>query len=228
MKYSLKTAFSIIAGVCLLAVMLGGCAKTGQMAPGQNGINDFTPQNQGFGTTNLYGGTSGNMAGTGTGMNFGFGTTTMPNAGTNMAQNTGSALLPGAGNFPGTGPNTGLGLGRTSGNITDADRRKADAIKRQVLGIRGVTAADVIVMGNTALVGIRTAGAGNSAALRSSIDKRVRSMDTTIKRVAVSDSSDILARMRRLGAGTTTGMTGTTGGGTMNISEEFRRLVDGV
>jgi YhcN/YlaJ family sporulation lipoprotein len=104
--------------------------------------------------------------------------------------------------------------------MTSADRQRASRIKRQLLGMRDVAEADVIVMGDTCLVGIKTAGnAGNTEDTRNSVARRVKQADNTIKNCTVSDSSDTLDRIRRL--------VNATGDSTVNFADEFNKLVRG-
>lgn len=56
------------------------------------------------------------------------------------------------------GPN--MGMNQTNGQQTASDRKKAENIKRQLKMMDGIEDVNVIVSGNTALVGIKSKGAG--------------------------------------------------------------------
>ena len=108
----------------------------------------------------------------------------------------------------------------TGTQMTSADKQRASRIKRLLLGMRDVAEADVIVMGDTCLVGIKTDGnAGNTANVRDSIARRVKQADNTIKNCTVSDSSDTRAQIRRL--------LSATGNKTTNFADEFNKLIRG-
>ncbi|MGE5613652.1 MAG: YhcN/YlaJ family sporulation lipoprotein [Bacillota bacterium] len=194
MKKSFKAALGVFTGLCLFAALVAGCAKTGQeRAPGQfdSGLNN---QATGFGNNMM-------------GVRYG---TTIGNTTGDMA-----GIVPG-GN---AGASTGLNNNNVTGTqMTSADRQRASRIKRQLLGMRGVDEADVIVMGDTCLVGIRTAGnAGNAANIRNNVARKVKQVDNNVKNCTVSDSADTLARIRRL--------VNTTGDRTVNFADEFNRLI---
>ncbi len=251
MKNSLRTALCILSSVCLATAVLVGCAQTGQeRAQGYTQQNMLT---QGYGTNNLVGarnytgnrnnsgtnlwgntGTNNRTGYTGTGNNTGAGYTGMGNN-TRMGNNTGMSN------------NTGTNNAITGTQLSAADRQKASTIKRQLMNMKGVDEAEVIVMGNDCLVGVRTAGNTNAGQIKSAIAKRVKQIDSKIKNVTVDDTSDIMSRMRRLGMGTRTstgnrmngagingtrtngtGMNGTNADGNnmMNsIADEFNRLM---
>ena len=251
MKNSLRTALCILSSVCLATAVLVGCAQTGQeRAQGYTQQNMMT---QGYGTNNLVGarnytgnrnnsgtnlwgntGTNNRTGYTGTGNNTGAGYTGMGNN-TRMGNNTGMSN------------NTGTNNAITGTQLSAADRQKASTIKRQLMNMKGVDEAEVIVMGNDCLVGVRTAGNTNAGQIKSAIAKRVKQIDSKIKNVTVDDTSDIMSRMRRLGMGTRTstgnrmngagingtrtngtGMNGTNADGNnmMNsIADEFNRLM---
>jgi hypothetical protein len=227
MKNSLRTALCVLSSVCLAAAVLVGCAQTGQER-----AQDYTQQNmltQGYGTNNLVGARNytgnrytGNNLGTNlwgnTGTNNRTGNYTGINAGTNARTNVGN--------------NVGMNSNNNGTQISAADRQKASAIKRQLLNMNGVNDAEVIVMGNDCLVGVMTPGAASSGQLKSAISRRVKQIDSTIQNVTVSDTSDVLARMRRLGSGTNTnygtGVNDTNANGRNlmnNISDEFNKLM---
>lgn len=235
MKNSFRTALCIISSFCLAAVVFTGCAQMGEQ-----GAQDYTQQNmltQGYGTNNLAGGryNTGNRNSAGNNYGTNLGANNRANTGMNNGANTG--MNNGANTGMNTRTNTRINNGANAGNNTNmmgtqmsaADQRKASTIKRQLSNMNGVDEAEVIVKGVNALVGVRTSGNASTGQLRNDITKRVRQIDSTIKNVTVSDTSDILVRMRSLGTGTRTNTGTTTNNGvnnTMNdVADEFNKLM---
>jgi YhcN/YlaJ family sporulation lipoprotein len=197
MKKSFKAALGVFTVLCLFAALIGGCGQTGQeRAPGRYGAGQDN-QATGYGNNNMLGVRYGTT----------IGNTTGDMAGTAPGGNAGTA--------PGSDNNNVTGT-----QMTSADRQRASRIKRLLLGMRDVAEADVIVMGDTCLVGIKTDGnAGNTANVRDSIARRVKQADNTIKNCTVSDSSDTRAQIRRL--------LSATGNKTTNFADEFNKLIRG-
>lgn len=226
MKNSLRTAFCVLCSVCLAAAVLVGCAQTGEER-----AQDYTQQNmltQGYGTNNLVGA-----------RNYTGNRNTGNNLGTNLWGNTGTNNRTGynTGINAGTNGRTKAGMnGNTIGTqISTADLQKASAIKRQLLNMNGVDEAEVIVMGDNCLVGVRPSGNASSGQLKSAITSRIRQIDNSIRNVTVGDTSDILTRMRSLGMGTRTnsgtGMNGTNANGSNmmdSVADEFNKLMQKV
>ncbi|HEX2947534.1 MAG TPA: YhcN/YlaJ family sporulation lipoprotein [Clostridia bacterium] len=162
----------------------------------------------GFGTNN--GTTSAGYGYNGTGTNAGFGYNGFgANTGTNRntAGNMGTNI--------GMNNNNGINMGTVG---TGIDSLRSSALRRHVLATKGVRAAEVIVVGDTALVGIKTTGTVSSSRCKAAVSKKVKAADTSIRKVKVSDATDILHRMRRL----STNLTGTTSN---NFNTEFSHLV---
>lgn len=201
---NLRAALNVFAGVCIITAMLSGCSQAGtSRAPGMNTGRRLTDTQQGLTGNNLMNTTPqyGNLAGTTQGYMSG----TVPG---DMAGTT-------QGNLAGTTPG--------GANLTTADRQKADNIRMQLRRMSGISDANVIVMGNTALVGFKPSGAtGNMNVVKRNITNKVKEIDRTITNVSVSESSDIMTRMNRLG----TNMT--NNGMVTNFADEFRKLVDGL
>ncbi len=150
--------------------------------------------NAGFGYTGY--GTTGH--GTNTNMGYtGYGTNTGTNTRTNMGTNFGTTGM------NGTGLNTNTG---TKNAGTTADALKAAALRKDVLATKGVNACEVLVVGDTALVGIKTNGTVSPSRCKADVNRKVKAADPSIKNCSVSNSTDILTRMRRL----TTNLSGTT------------------
>ncbi len=190
MQNSLRTAIGTLIGICLVAVVLVGCTQTGTPGiPGQDGMNNNTnAQTQGYGMDNAGDNRYGNTIGI-TGYN------SRTNPGMNNAMN-GTDGRTGPGTNLSAGPN--MNYGNTGTQMSSADRQKADKIKRQIMNMPGVSSADVIVMGDTALCGVNTGTNTSLSQLRSSISQRVKQMDNTIRNVAVTNDSNILAEIQRL------------------------------
>ncbi len=250
MKKSLKTALCTILGICLIATLLAGCAQAGNERALPNGANNgLTGSNQSLNKSNLVGGRYDYNYGTnGTNMtdyngyrynngytgydpsnylsyngintiNYNNRYNRMSNNGTGLGSNgalTGNTL---------TGNNrmlTGNNIGNTmSGN----DTYRASMIKRQLDNMSGINNCSVVVSGDTALVGLRTNGNSTTSMsrLRASIERRVKQADSRIKNVTVTDSTDILTRMGRLGT-----TTGNYNGGTNNFMQEFNTLMNSI
>jgi len=227
MKNSLRTALCILCSFCLSAFVLAGCTQAGE-----NGVQDYTKQNmltQGYGTNNLAGGRyttdNGNINGNIIRNNY------AANPGANNGANT---------NFTNNRTNTnsvnnaaGNRTNNTAGTqMTDEDRQRASTIKKQLMNMNGIEEAEVIVMGNDALVGVRTSGNAGVGQLRSTIARKIKQIDNTIKNVTVSDASDVMLRMRRLSSGNRTNAganrNNRNGDNVMDdIADEFRKLMQG-
>lgn len=229
MKTSFKKALRTVLLLCLIGAVLAGCTQTGEeRARDLNGATgDLNAQYQRY-RNNLDGARYGNnLVGTeGNGM---YGTDM---TGTNRPNTTGNGM---ANNM--TGNNTGInnmtgnntGLNNMTGNgivnrLAGNDSRRATLIERQLENRNGIGDCVVLVNGDTALVGVRniTGNNANLSALRSSIERRVKQIDSSIRNVMVTNSEDILTRMGRLGT------TGNYGGMATNFADEFIDLVERV
>lgn len=203
MKSNLKTVLVAFAGTCLISATLSACAQAGtERAPGPNAGQQLqNMQTQGINRNNLVNTTTelrqGNMTDT--------------NPGNNQGMNLRN--------------NQGMNLGNNQANQqqTAPNRQKADNIKRQLMNMNGVADANVIVMGNTALVGFKPSGnRGDVNAVRSNIMNKVKEIDSTITNVTVSESADIMDRMNRLGTDITNNRPVNT------ITDEFNKMIDGL
>lgn len=211
-----------------------GNGYPGMNRPGYNGTNASLGNQLGIGNYTGYGTTGNGMTGnrtgygtTGNGTNgygmmgnrTGYGTTgngTTP-YGTNAGLGSNVGANFGTTGMNGTGMNTNTGTSpRTVG--TGVDTLRSSTLRRQVLATKGVNAAEVIVVGDTALVGIKTNGTVNSSQCKAAVSKKVKAADSSVRKVKVSDATDILYRMRRL----STNLTGTTSN---NFNTEFNNLV---
>ena len=218
---NLKAAFNLCGVIFIAAAMLGACAQNGtQRVPGGNRtqlqnmrtadygrnnlVNNTTPYGANMDGTNRYGNQygNGNLAGNNMTGNYNQGINTVPgntNGTAGIAGNTG---------------NTG-----NTGNIA-SDRKMADTIASQVRNLNGVRDCQTVVMGDTALVGFRPeSGAADVNAIKSNIVKRVKAANKSIKNVTVSESSDIMSRIQRLGSDITKNRPANT------IKDEFNKLI---
>ncbi len=193
MKTNLKTVLGAFAGVCLMTAAFSACAQVkSSRAPGWDTGRQQITQNQGF-ERNPVNTTTQFTRNNMTGMNLG-------------------------GN-QGTNPDINL----ISRQQTDPNMEKADNLKRQLKKMNGVKNVNVIVIGNTALVGIEPTGNTKAAnALRNSITKKVKEIDSTITNVTVSESSDIMRRINKLGTDITNNKP------IKAITDEFNNMVNGM
>lgn len=231
MKSSFKTALCTVLSLCLIGAVLAGCAQTGsEQARDLNGTTgDLNGQYQRYGN-NMNNGRYGNNL-VGTEGNY---TTQNGTYGRDMTSYRLDTMRNGSANNM-TGNNTGLnnmtgnntGLNNMAGNgtantIGGNDSRRASMIERQLENSNGIGDCVVLVNGDTAVVGLRntTGNTANMSRLRSSIERRVKQIDSSIRNVMVTDSQDILTRMGRLGtAGNANGMAA-------NFMDEFNDLVE--
>lgn len=195
MKNNLKAVLSASAGVFLITAMLGACTQAGtSRAPGQNNGRQLqNMQTQGFDRNNLVNTTTPLRQGYATGINLG--------------NNQGTIL----------------GMNQATRQQATLNQQKADTIKRQLINMNGVESANVIVMGNTALVGFKPTGNTRDAtAVRNRIMSKVKAADKTITNVSVSESPDIMGRMNRLS-------TDITSNRPINaITDEFNNIIRGI
>lgn len=78
-------------------------------------------------------------------------------------------------------------------------REKSMSIKNQVKNLPQVKDANVVVLGNTALVACNpNTGTMDANALRDAVTKRVKSFDPSIKNVLVTDSPDMMANINKM------------------------------
>lgn len=120
---------------------------------------------------------------------------------------------------PGTN-NTGMQYNQQQ--ITEG-RGKADNIKRQLEAMREVRNVNVVVLGNSALVGFNTADASVDAAkARDMVINKVKQIDNTITNVMATDSQDMLPGITRLSDDITNNRAADT------IGDNFNRMIRGM
>jgi hypothetical protein len=189
MKKGFKIFLKAFAMICLITVVLCGCTQMGTpRAPGDNAAR-LTPNGtraQGMGRDDLAGNTTGMRQGNLLGTNN--------RTGQNIYQ----------------GPNNGYdGLFPQQ---TSFDTRKANMIRNKLDKMNGLTEANVLVLGDTCIVGYKSNSAtGDTTALKDRITRAVKQADSTITNVLVSESSDIVERIKRLGTGNANGINNTNG-----------------
>lgn len=163
------------------------------------------------GTTGQY--NRGIGAGTGRGTMTGTGTGTGADVSYTNPYNT---------NYDGYGSNYGV-------NNTGTAATQADRLARSCETVSGVNNATVVVSGNTAYVGVDTAGyntgknvaygtANNISALKSQCAQKIRAANPQIQRVYVSTDANFFDRLRRVGDGIRNG----------NAVNGFRNELDGL
>ena len=112
------------------------------------------------------------------------------NGGVNGNLNNTAAPVPGA--IVGTTP------GANTGNVNDM-RSKSQNIERQVANLANVKDANVMVVGNTALVACSpNTTAVDTNALRTSITQKVKSIDPSITNVVVTESADVMTNVKQM------------------------------
>ena len=185
MKTTLKSTAAILVSFSVVLFSFSGCAGRNVQRPDQNntgqGRNIIGENMQG--TDPNAGPQGGNM----------FGGNRDAGSGNNPPDNTGIGTTP-QGIQPGTPP----GAEPLDRQITDG-RLKSDNIKRQLSAIPGCRNPNVIVIGNTALVGYAASGTvKDTGALRSKVTDTVRQADRTITNVVVSDSAEVVRNINQL------------------------------
>jgi len=244
-KAALCTILAVCLVAAVLAGCAQAGEERGQDLNGLNDDMNYGTRNQGYNRNNLVGGryrnnlTGNNMAGntgnngnnmagntgnngrngmTGTNMT---GNRTGMNTGTtrNYTGNTNGSII----GYNGTGRNNNgtNGFNGTNGNGTSirnsgVDWQRAKEIERQLENTVGVDCS-VLVNTDTALVGVRNNGTNRTdiSRLRTSIERKVKQIDSTIKNVKITDSPDMLTRMGRLGTNVTD-----------DFMDEFNKLIN--
>jgi len=196
MKINSKSILSVVSAVFLISGAFCGCTEMeSSRVPGENTSSQDNAQNQAY-ERNMVNATSRY----GQDNNYG----TNNNYGMNMGVN----------------PDNSYGVKEQSSAF---DQKKASNIKTQLMKMEGITDANVMVMGDTALVSFKTTGnTGNETALKNSIMKKVKAIDTSINNVTVSESSDIMSKMNKLGSDIKNNKPVKT------ITEEFNSMIKGM
>ncbi|RCX17118.1 YhcN/YlaJ family sporulation lipoprotein [Anaerobacterium chartisolvens] len=195
---NVKTGGTVFLGFCLITTMLSACdaGRTSRL-PDQQQQN---VQQQGIERDNLLGIAPQPEDGGTSGMN----------PGNNQGAN------------PGVNQGANPGVNQPDQQMAP-DRQKAENIKNQLRDITEIADANVIVMGNTALVGYKPSGnMGDSNAAKNMIISKVKKIDRTITNVSVSEQPDMMNRMNRLGEDITNNRP-------MNdITNEFNQIMRGI
>lgn len=112
------------------------------------------------------------------------------------------------------------------------DTQKQDMIRNGIKNIPGVADVSVAVDGNSCLVGYRPSNTGGDAnATKTEISKKVKELDKTITNVKVSESADIMSRIKKLSTDFTNNITNSITNGNNNspmneISNSFNKLMN--
>jgi len=203
----IKAAFILFTVLCIVAVMFCACSQTGMEGePGgnrtgmQNMMTGDYNRNNLVNNTTRYGNDrygvnmgNGNLTGTRISGNNGQGLN-MFTGGNDMSRNNNSNNM----------GNTGMGntgMGNTAGLNQNAvpNRDLANRIASQVRNLNGVRDCQVVVMGDTALVGFSPeSNRGNINAIKNDIIRRVKQTDRSIRNVTVTESSDFMSKLERL------------------------------
>lgn len=225
-----RKAVVILALVLVFALMFTGCATRRPLQtpvqPRQNttGLYD---NNRGIGTA------TGTTTGTGTATNryTGMGTTNTPyGTGYGTANNAGYNGYGGNigyGGYGGAGtPYYNSGYGNNYRNIGGTNNypnygagtatTESDRLARSCESVSGVNNANVVVSGNTAYVGVDTAGdntgrnvaygaPNNVSTIKSQCAQQVRAANPQIQNVYVSTDANFMNRLRRVGEGVKNG-----------------------
>lgn len=142
--------------------------------------------------------------------------TGLPAPGTNMSPGT-----TGTGNTPGTTtPGT---MRRSSTTSTAGDRAKQ--ISQDVAKEKNIKSATCVVTGDTALVGLQfdeQFKGDVTDSIKKSVDKRVKKIDSSIKRVVVTADPDLLSRIKTVAKDIENGKP--LSGFTTEVEEIIRRI----
>lgn len=107
--------------------------------------------------------------------------------------------------------------------------QKSEQIKSQLQNIPGVDDVSVVVNNNSCLVGYKPSGAaGDVKATKEKITKKVKELDKSITDVRVSESADIMSRIKKLSTEFTNSFTtnGANNGPMDEISNSFNKLMN--
>lgn len=172
----IKAVLIVIVGMCLIIAMLGACAMGSRERSPEQPNNQ--PQGQNLQQQRLK---MENMFDTTRqpGQNQMLGANPENNQGVNPEANQQNQLVPGQQMLP--------------------DMQKAKNIKNQLNNMSEVENVNVVVVGDTALVGCKPSGnAKDVNALKNKIVNKVKEIDKSIKNVTVSEKADIMDRIKRL------------------------------
>lgn len=106
-------------------------------------------------------------------------------------------MIPGK-NQPNNAGTNNQGLRISQDQIADS-QKKSDRIRKQLVQMREVDEANVLVVGNTCIVGYKPARTLiDTEATKKEIADRVKAMDNSITNCAVSESGDVMSRVGRI------------------------------
>jgi YhcN/YlaJ family sporulation lipoprotein len=116
--------------------------------------------------------------------------------------NTGYSNMSGTGTNPSqsVNPSNNMPIQPSIQGQTNFDRQRAENIRKQLAAIPGVKQANVLVNGNTTIVGYSTTDpTKDTTALRDTVSRKIKQVDAALTDIAVSSSPDIMARTTQLG-----------------------------
>ena len=183
----IKAVLIVFAGVCILTVMFSACAIGGrarlpEQQGGQQQGQNLQQQGQNLKQQGL------DMDNT---------PNTMPKTGQNPGQN--EILGGNPKNNQGANPEASLLNQQTTDRQAAPDSQRAENIKNQLNQMEEVEDVNVVVMGNTALVGCKPSGnAKDVNAVKEKIVNKVKQADKSITNVTVSEKTDIMEMISKL------------------------------
>ncbi len=118
------------------------------------------------------------------------------NGNNNLLDNTGRTIV--GTPLPGTAFDYKVNNTNNANDINNM-REKSLSLKSQVKSIPQVKDANVVVLGNTALVACNpSTAAADANALRDAVTKKIKSSDPSIKNVLVTESPDMVASINQM------------------------------
>jgi YhcN/YlaJ family sporulation lipoprotein len=122
--------------------------------------------------------------------------------------------------------NNTMGMDRTTApnnNMQGDIGQKSENINNQLMKMNEIDKVNSVVVGDSCVVGYSPSGTvRDTAALDRAIEQKVRSIDPSIKNVAVSRSADVMQRIRAMAEDITNNQP------INNISEEIRKLMQSI
>jgi len=108
-------------------------------------------------------------------------------------------------------------------NMQAEIRQKSENINNQLMRINGIDKVNSVVVGDSCVVGYTPSGtARDTAALEREIEQKVRSIDPSIKNVAVSRSADVMQKVKQMAEDITNNQP------INNLSEEIKKLIQSI
>ena len=190
----IKVGLIVFMGACVLTAMFSACAMGGRArSPEQQGGQQQGQNLQQQGQNLQQQGQNLKQQG----LDMDNTPNTMPKAGQNLGQN--EILGGNPENNQGSNPQANLLNQQTTEQQMAPDGQKAENIKNQLNQMKEIEDVNVVVMGNTALVGCKPSGnAKDINAVKEMIVKKVKEADKSITNVTVSEKTDIMEMISKL------------------------------